>query len=169
MIEKRKPVFLVIDDEEEIRDFFQCLAEDYEWKLVSAQDGIEAKKIIKEIDFSIIFIDIILVDVNGLDLLKELKRICSKNTLFVVMTGKATIEEVHKSYTDAGAYTCIMKPFELKRLLNLINMMLSIDPVKLKKDSKIRDKKSYKILTYFFILLVTFVAAMVFIYLFLYT
>ncbi|MCK5687038.1 response regulator [bacterium] len=162
MAERRKPFFLVIDDEEEVGVFFQNLADENGWDIETALDSIEAIEKFNNKDFSIVFIDIVLFNEDGMKLLKKLKQIPRKMSLFVMMTGKATKDKIHESYNSAGAYTCLLKPFDIKKLTSLIEMMLQIDPVKLEETTKIKNKKSDKTLSYVFIFLITFAAAILF-------
>lgn len=158
-----KPIFLVVDDEAEVGKYFQNLAEENGWEAITATDSAEALEIFSKRNFSIVFIDIILPDNDGLTLLKELKKIPARNSLFVMITGKATNEQIHKSYTMQGAYTCIMKPFQTDKLKNLVQMMLSIDPQKFSENQKLRKFDLKKLLAALMIFIVTLIAALFFV------
>ena len=101
---------LVIDDEEFIRinlnDIFS--QEGYKTDLVdSGKVGLQS---IKENNYDLAFLDINLPDINGIEVLKEIKNI-EPDLLVIVITGFASVE----SAVDAiklGAYDYIKKPFK---------------------------------------------------------
>ena len=101
---------LVIDDEEFIRinlnDIFS--QEGYKTDLVdSGKVGLQS---IKENNYDLAFLDINLPDINGIEVLKEIKSI-EPDLLVIVITGFASVE----SAVDAiklGAYDYIKKPFK---------------------------------------------------------
>lgn len=100
---------LVVDDEELLRDFVAETLKRQYLDVTTAEDGTKALRLIKENTYDLVFTDMKMPDMTGLDLMQQAKEI-SPNTLFVVVTGFASIENA----VDAmrfGAFNYLVKPF----------------------------------------------------------
>jgi DNA-binding NtrC family response regulator len=102
---------LIVDDEEQIRnllvDYFQHLKYD----VLFAANGAEALSKLSQNDIDCIISDLVMPDMNGLELLKEI-RLKKYKIPFLIITGYPSIEtaiEVMKQ----GAYDYIAKPLQL--------------------------------------------------------
>lgn len=79
------------------------------FKFVNASTGHDAFAKLEEHQPDLIFLDIELPDMNGIDILREIK--AKKPTAFVIMvSGESTIDNVKSSLTN-GAAGFIVKPF----------------------------------------------------------
>lgn len=103
---------LIVDDDEAIRellkDFFQGLG----YEMATAVNGSAALTMISQHDFDCILSDYVMPDMNGLELLEQLRK-QKKNIPFLMITGYPTIEtavEVMKR----GAYDYITKPLQME-------------------------------------------------------
>ena len=106
---------LIVDDEKEIRD---SLARRYKLKgynTLTAEDGLEALKILSEEKINILISDIMMPRMNGVQLMKAIRQ--EYPMLKVVMiTGYVTLDNALACYRY-GAYNVVFKPFEdLKEL-----------------------------------------------------
>ena len=102
---------LIVDDDEQIRnllvDYFQYL----NYEALFAADGAEALGKLSQNDIDCIISDLVMPDMNGLELLKQVRSQNNKIP-FLIITGYPTIEtaiEVMKQ----GAYDYIAKPLQL--------------------------------------------------------
>lgn len=103
------PNILIIDDEEAIRDSCsQTLIRDG-YSVRTARDGQEGLKIFKSETFHVIFLDLKLPGIDGLDILRLVKEE-SPETSVVIITGYATIESAVDA-TKLGAFDYLPKPF----------------------------------------------------------
>lgn len=101
---------LVIDDEEFIRiNLHEIFAQSgYEVDLIeTAEEGLKA---IKNNNYDLAFLDINLPDMNGIDLLQEVKNI-EPDLLVIIITGFASVESAVNAI-KLGAYDYIKKPFK---------------------------------------------------------
>ena len=80
-----------------------------------APDGARASALLDSVPFSLVLIDVVLPDADGLDLLEETVA-RHPDTLVVVMTGHASIE-IAKQAIKRGAFDLITKPFRIEDLL----------------------------------------------------
>ena len=132
---------LLVDDEKE---FIQTLAERLEVRdffVETAFDGYEALSKIKEQDFDVVVLDVLMPGKDGIETLKEIKSI--KPLVNVIMlTGHATVETAIDGM-KAGAYDYLMKPTDTKNLVGKITKAYNI---KARHDERIRKAEINKII-----------------------
>ena len=121
MTEPRIKILLVDDDQsilEILTDLMAIFGHDY----VTAQNGVEAIEKLKHNFFDIVLTDMIMPDIDGMELLKHIKR-NYPNIKVMVVTGY----ERAFTYTDvirAGASDFISKPFNTDELEAKINRLV---------------------------------------------
>lgn len=114
---------LVIDDEEEIRNTVSAILSDECYLVETAKDGKEAIKASKKTPFDLALVDIKLPDMQGTELLKNLREAQPKMAA-IMMTGYPSIENAMKSVNNkADGY--ILKPFDVPMLLETIKKILA--------------------------------------------
>ncbi len=119
MIDK---LVLIVDDEEGIRETLSDIFKDEGYDVITASSGEEALKIMKENSPDIVFLDVWLSGIDGIETMKEIKSI--NPTMPVVMiSGHANIELAVKA-TRSGAYDFLEKPLSLERVLLVTKLAL---------------------------------------------
>lgn len=111
----KKPHILVTDDERAIRNTLKEILEFEDYQVSTVESGQEALKFIDEQNIDLMFLDI---KMQGLDGMETLKRIRSKGYSFpvVMVSGNGTIE-IAVEATKMGAFDFLEKPPDLNRLL----------------------------------------------------
>ncbi len=102
---------LVIDDDESIRWVISKAFEKDGYDVSTASNGKEGLSLLKSGDFAVSFVDIMMPDLSGLELL-EMSSEAKLDTSFVIMTAQNSM----KNAVDAmkmGAYDYITKPFDI--------------------------------------------------------
>ena len=110
---------LIVDDEKGILSALSGVLEDEGYTISTAGTGSEALKKIGNDTPSVVLLDIWLPDIDGLDVLKEIKA-AHKDIPVIVMSGHGTIETAVKA-TKLGAYDYIEKPLSMER----VNLLIS--------------------------------------------
>ena len=105
---------IVIDDYDHIRSTFASYLENFGYQVKMAKDGTEAKTLVEENIFDIAILDVCLPDINGLDLLAELKQV--QPTLEVIICTGHTENYDFFGAIKAGAADWISKPCKLPEL-----------------------------------------------------
>ena len=100
---------LIVDDEEEVRNFIVSLFSNYGHSCETANNGIEALEIIKKNSFDSAVIDIVMPVMDGITLTKELISLYPILPV-MIMTGRADEHSVGSAFA-AGAREFIKKPF----------------------------------------------------------
>ncbi|MBI5675417.1 MAG: response regulator [Nitrospirae bacterium] len=87
------------------------------------KNGNDALSALRSSNFHSVFLDVNLPDINGIEVLKELKRM-SPHTKVVVMTANTT-EDYRQKALEGGAFHFIGKPFEAGEIHSVIQNILS--------------------------------------------
>lgn len=114
-----KKKILICDDEEGIRESLRLILEE-NYDLDFAITGIEALEKAKKESPDIVILDIKMPKMNGLDTLKEIKKV-SPNTKVIIASGYKSTETAQEA-VKLGASDYIIKPFDSKELLKKVNM-----------------------------------------------
>lgn len=120
------PRVLIIDDDVEVGNFFRFFLEDEKgYRVTVANSGHEARDALRTSFFDLALVDLKLPDVNGIELLKEIKIINSRCEV-VIMTGYSTVKSAVEAI-KLGAYDYLDKPFnELDELEGVIDHALAV-------------------------------------------
>lgn len=124
---------LVVDDDPATCETLKDVLEEKSYKVGVAHSGDEAIRFAKQNDIDIIFIDVKMPVLNGLEIYLAIKEV-NPNMTAVMMTGyrEETAELVEKAL-ESDAYTCIYKPFHADKVIALVE-----------KISKERRKKAFR-------------------------
>ena len=133
-----QPKIMVVDDDPGMRLTLEGILEDEGFDVVGAKDGYQAIELAKQSRFDLIFMDIKMPGINGVDTYKEVKTI-SQSSMVVMITGFA-LEELIQEALEEGAYTVIYKPFEMGQIIDIVNKVLRTTLVLL-VDDKAADRK----------------------------
>ena len=113
-----KTNILVVDDLRSIRLTLGGILEDKGYRVATARDGAEAIKMVKSRHYDIIFLDVRLPDMDGAETFEQVKKI-DPQAAVIMMTGY-TEEGLVKRAITQGAYTCIYKPFDMEKVISLV-------------------------------------------------
>ncbi len=115
---QEKTLILVVDDQFGDRETLTGILESKGYRVATAGDGSEALRMVKEKHYDIIFLDIRLPDMDGVATFEQVKDI-DPEAVVIMMTGYSE-EELVKKAVGGGAYTCIYKPFNMERVVELV-------------------------------------------------
>ena len=113
-----KTLILVVDDKFSDRETLKTILEDKGYRVATAKDGTEAIEMVKSKHYDIIFLDVILPGIDGVETFEHVKEIDPDVTV-IIMTGYTEEDLVRKAVSE-GAYTCIYKPFNMEKLIGLV-------------------------------------------------
>jgi putative nucleotidyltransferase with HDIG domain len=120
--EKKKGVILVVDDEFSIREILSDVLSNEGFTIYTAENGIEALKIIQESAPDLVITDMKMPKMGGMELLYQINSMRNR-VITIMMTGFATVETAVEAIKK-GAYDYIMKPFQFSELLRVIEHAL---------------------------------------------
>jgi two-component system response regulator HydG len=114
---------LVVDDEESIRFTFRNFLEEEGHKTITAASYEEGMAFLREMEFDLVYVDIILEGRSGIDLLRD-SREHAPNTDFIVITGAPSVETAANS-VRLGALDYIVKPIRHGALMRITEKALN--------------------------------------------
>ena len=113
---------LVVDDEKSIREVIRTYAEFEGHEVVEAGDGLEAIDKVREEDFDVIVMDIMMPKLDGFSSYKEIKKIKDIPVLML----SARDEEYDKLFGfEIGIDDYVTKPFSPKELMARLNVIVN--------------------------------------------
>ncbi len=117
---------LVVDDEKDIVEMLQYNLEKEGYKVFTARNGKQALEQVKR-HVDLILLDIMMTEMNGLDVLRELKRVEKTKSIPVLfLTAKSSeIDEVIG--LELGAEDYIVKPISIKKLIARVRTAMRRD------------------------------------------
>ena len=110
---------LVVDDEEAIcRLVLKYLSIDG-YEAEAATSGKTAVRMVGEEFFNIVFLDIVMPGISGIEVLERIKEISPK-TEVIMMTGSLMNSELRKEQKKKGASGFLLKPFKIEEIVKII-------------------------------------------------
>ena len=109
---------LVVDDEPGIRQALGQLLEYEGYEVKTATGGAEGITIYKSFRQQLVFLDVKMAGLDGLEVLKRLRQ-ADPNATVVMISGHATIQTAVEA-TQLGAYDILEKPLDTDRVLVLL-------------------------------------------------
>ncbi|MDH5806814.1 MAG: response regulator [Candidatus Methanomethylicaceae archaeon] len=113
---------LVIDDDPDIREGISEVLRNSGYEVDAVETATEAIKKSEENAYHIAFIDIVLPDMNGIEVLKKLKDRIPK-TRKVIITGYATLENAVEAL-NLGANAYLIKPVKPEDIIKITEKMM---------------------------------------------
>jgi signal transduction histidine kinase len=139
-----KPLILIIDDEEALRDGCSQVLEKAGYAALTAEQGIEGIKIAREHLPDMAFIDLKMPNISGMEIIEILSRDIP-DIVLVMITGFATIVSAVEAM-QKGAYDYLPKPFNpdqlrvlAKRGLEHRNLKIETKRLRVEKDQMERN------------------------------
>ena len=116
---------MVVDDEEKIRYVIGEMLEKAGYEVLVADSGVACLEILKDEKPDVILMDIMMPDISGWDVAKEIKEDrANKDIKICMLTVKSTGRDREKSL-DAGADWHISKPVNKENLLETVRWLLT--------------------------------------------
>ncbi|MBL7942851.1 MAG: sigma-54-dependent Fis family transcriptional regulator [Flavobacteriales bacterium] len=131
------PRILIIDDEAAIRNALREILEYEQFEVAEAPDGAAGLKMAEKENFDVIFCDIKMPRMDGLEVLEKLKEkgvACP----VIMITGHGSVETAVEALKK-GAYDFIQKPLDLNRIL--VSIRNASNQVALVEETKTLRKK----------------------------
>ena len=115
---------LIADDEPHVVELVRVTLEDDRVRVVEAPDGATALLLATELEPELIFLDVNLPDLSGLDVCRRLRREPRlAGARIVMLTAAAQQDDITRGLA-AGASQYLTKPFSPVRLLSLVEGLL---------------------------------------------
>jgi two-component system, OmpR family, copper resistance phosphate regulon response regulator CusR len=127
---------LLIEDERKTIQYIKKGLEENGYVVETAEDGKSGKNLAFRNQYNLIITDVILPELNGRDLCREL-RAAKLETPILMLTALGQTDDVVEGL-DSGADDYLAKPFEFKELLARIRSLLKRQPKYPQNDNELR-------------------------------
>ena len=115
---------LITDDEPHVVELVRVTLEDERVRVIEASDGATALALADELEPELIFLDVNLPDLSGIEVCRRLRRQPRlAGSSIVMLTAAAQQEDISRGLA-AGATQYLTKPFSPVRLLSLVEELL---------------------------------------------
>lgn len=114
----KKSTIMLVDDEADILVVLGEFLGQEGFRVLTANSGVKALEKAKEFPVNLVLLDIAMPDMNGIETLRELRKIRPEAAV-IMITAYRDAEKVVEAFR-LGAYDCIFKPFDLKYLREAI-------------------------------------------------
>jgi DNA-binding NtrC family response regulator len=141
-MKNRDSKVLVVDDLKSIRLTLGGILEDEGHTVVTAENGYQAIEVARGTHFDVIFMDIKMPGINGVQTFREIKKLNPEAS--VIMMTAYSVEDLVQEALDEGAYTIIHKPFDIDRVITIIEDLLRMKTRILVVDNQSGDRETLK-------------------------
>lgn len=130
MIEKAKSGVLlaIVDDDPGICKSMKNVLEKKGYSVTTCATGEEAISLARMRPQDIIFIDMKLPVLNGLEVYSEIKKINPKAVAVIMTAYRQEMDELVKQALKKGAYACLYKPFDMDEAIKIIDEVSKREP-----------------------------------------
>jgi two-component system KDP operon response regulator KdpE len=121
IFDQRDMTILIVDDEARIRDFVRMNLELEHYRVIEANDGIQALEQLRENLPDLIVLDVMMPEMDGFEALRAIREV---STVPVIMLTVRQSEQDKIHGLDLGADDYLAKPFSPRELLSRIRALL---------------------------------------------
>lgn len=135
---------LVVDDELSVREFFEILLTKEGYEVVTANDGQDALRLLKDQAFDLVITDLQMKNGDGMTLLRESKKY-QPDTAVIMITAFATTDTAVEAMR-AGAFDYLNKPFKIEEIKIVISKALETKSLTVENKvlkSELRDRYDF--------------------------
>ena len=121
---KAQPKILVVDDEPDITASFQSFFGKRGFLVNTTASGKDALNIIKISNPDLVFLDLTISEMQGIEVLKELRQNDKKTKVIVVTGHTLESEREDREFQSLGVSAYLNKPINLEKLLEIVESVL---------------------------------------------
>ena len=124
---EKKFNILIVDDEEGYRDLFTYMLEPMGIATTCVSDGFQAVKKIEEKPYDLIFMDVHMPGMTGLETLKKIRGFRPEQKVAIFSSSSDPERSLEKQAEKEGVTECLFKPVEDKDIYRILKKMLGVE------------------------------------------
>lgn len=133
---------LIVDDEPKVRFTLSIILKREGYPISAVGTGREALQLLKSYRFSLVILDILLPDLNGLILLPQIQRLCPSLPVLVLSSDDSLDTTMQAIKLGARGY--LVKPIVPDQILTCISRLLMEQTISKNKGKQRVKRKVYK-------------------------
>lgn len=150
----QKASILIVDDNISLFKTMSFVLKHKGFAVTTVESGIDAIELVKKNNYDLIFMDIKMPVMNGVESYKEIKRI--RPDVVVMMMTAYSVEELVQEALVEGAFGILYKPLNVEQMIATVQdakekggliLVIDDDPSICATLKKILTKRSYKVVT----------------------
>jgi len=120
-MQNKAPLILIVDDEQAVLDLLVYNLKKAHFEVLTAINGRQALALAHQAEPDLILLDLMLPEIDGLDVCRELRRI-SKVPIIIITARDEEVDRVVGLELGADDYIC--KPFSVRELIARLKAVL---------------------------------------------
>ena len=126
-MKNKKANILIIDDDIGIRESLLLVLGDAGYQVDTVESGEQGIQKVKRNKYSLIFLDIKMAGMNGIETLQEIRKMGKKIPVYIITAfQREYFRQLEDAKQDGMDFEVVEKPFDRKRLLSLVKGILEI-------------------------------------------
>lgn len=130
----KKLTAMVVEDEKVTNELLSSTFKNFFSKVDSCFDGDTALKIYEQNKPDVVFVDIIMSGMDGIELSRKIREI-NPNQIIIVISASNDMEKISESI-EVGVNSFIQKPIDTKKIIELLGSVVSMVAKKKKIETK---------------------------------
>lgn len=136
--DKKKEIILVVDDNADMREYIKTLLQK-QYQVVLAVNGKDALEKLTEVKPTLILSDVMMPVMDGIELLKEVKKNPVTERIPLILLSARAGEESRIEGYEIGADDYLIKPFSAKELLARIRAQVKMAATRQHTENQLRN------------------------------
>ena len=132
--ETKKMTAMVVEDEAVANELLSSTFKNFFKEVTSAFNGKEALELFKEKKPDIVFVDIIMPEMDGIELARKIREI-NPQQMVVVISASNDIQKISETI-EIGVNSFIQKPIDTKKIIELLENVTNLVKRKKKVETK---------------------------------
>ncbi len=132
--ETKKLTAMVVEDEKVANELLSSTFKNFFADVKSCFNGKEALEIYSKSAPDIVFVDIIMAEMDGIELSRKIREI-NPNQIIIVISASNDIEKISESI-EVGVNSFIQKPIDTKKIIELLSNVVAMINKKKKIETK---------------------------------
>ena len=130
----KKLTAMVVEDEKVTNELLSSTFKNFFAKVESCFDGDTALKIYEQMKPDVVFVDIIMSGMDGIELSRKIREI-NPSQIIIVISASNDMEKISQSI-EVGVNSFIQKPIHTKKIIELLGNVISMIAKKKKVETK---------------------------------
>jgi len=130
----KKLTAMVVEDEGVANELLSSTFKNFFSDVSSAFNGKEALEMFERLEPDIIFVDIVMPEMDGIELSRKLREM-NPNQIIIVISASNDIQKISESI-EIGVNSFIQKPIDTKKIIELLSNVTSLISKKKKIETK---------------------------------